>query len=161
MARRNIFWAAAMSASLLLAGCETGTLVDDIDTLWGAPSTAEEQAEQERLAALQARVPILAVRSVEMGRTRDGFLITALGTAPGIGYSRPGLRPRRGGAPGNDGYIEFDFVAIEPDPGFELPPGGSTQARALRADLPVRIEQLQGAVGLRVLALQGGVQLNF
>ncbi|MEM6624746.1 MAG: hypothetical protein AAF674_21215 [Pseudomonadota bacterium] len=161
MARSTVAKGMAAAALLTVAGCgDVGPVFEDVGTLWGEPSTAELEAQAARQAALQARVPILAIRTVEMGRTRDGFLITAIGTAAGLGYSLPTLRPRRGGAPGNDGFIEYDFVAVEPDPQFNLPPG-TVQARQLRADLPVRIEQLQGARGLRVLSLQGGVQLDF
>ena len=91
---------------------------------------------------------------------RDGFLITAYGTAPGLGYSLPHLRPRRDGAPGPDGYVEYDFVATEPPAGFDLPPGTS-RTRTLRADLPVKAADLRGVAGIRVQAVQGGVQLDF
>lgn len=150
-----------VAGALALGGCSTGTFLDDVGTLWGDESTAEQEARVEVQQAIQVKVPIQAVRSVEMGRTRDGFLISAYGTAPGLGYSLPALRARRGGLPGTDGYIEYDFVAVEPPAGFQLPAGGNTQIRALRADLPVTIGQLQGAAGLRVLALAGGVQMDF
>ncbi|MEM1300020.1 MAG: hypothetical protein AAGH68_12165 [Pseudomonadota bacterium] len=143
-----------------MAGCSTGTLLDDVDTLWGAPSTAEIEEAEARAAAVEAKVPVQLVRSVEMGRTRDGFLITAFGTAPGLGYALPALRPRRDGAPAADGYIEYDFVAVAPAEGLNLPVG-TTQSRAIRADLPVTLAQLQGARGLRVLALNGGVEMAF
>ena len=147
-----------IAGALGLGGCSTGTFLDDVGTIWGDESTAETE---ERQAALnQVQVPIQAVRSVEMGRTRDGFLITAYGTAAGLGFSKPALRARRAGAPGADGYIEFDFVAFEPAPGFNLPPG-NTQTRSVRADLPVPLGALQGALGLRVLSLTGGVQMDF
>lgn len=136
---------------LSLAGCSS----------LAGNETSDERAE--RLAAAEARavqVPIETVRTLEIGRTRDGFLVTAYGTAPGLGYSLPTLRPRRGGAPGIDGYIEYDFVATEPPAGFDLPPGTS-QTRALRADLPVSANTLRGATGIRVMGLRGGAQLDF
>lgn len=147
-------WVAALMAALMLTGCDT--LFGDVGTLWGE----EPQAVQEAAARPVVLVPVQSVRNIELGRTRDGFIITAFGTAPGLGYSLPSLRVRRDGAPGSDGFIEFDFVAKEPDPGFNLPPG-SVSARELRADLPVRLKALQGAAGIRVLALQGGVQMTF
>lgn len=140
-----------LMAVLSLAGCSS---------LAGNETSAERAA---RLAAAEARrveVPIQAVRAVEIGRTRDGFLVTAHGMAPGLGYSLPTLRPRRGGAPGVDGYIEYDFIATEPPAGFDLPPG-TAQTRALRADLPVSANALRGAAGIRVMGLQGGAQLDF
>lgn len=157
--RRTGIWG-GVTACALLAGCSTGTFLDDTGTLLGNPSEAERIAAEKRAAEVRAKVPVLAVRSVEIGRTRDGFLITALGTAPGLGYSVPGLRARRGGAPGSDGFIEYDFVAAAPPEGTELPPG-NTQSRSLRADLPVSLTQLQGAAGIRVLATSGGVQMDF
>lgn len=157
----------AMALSLAVAGCggsnegyyETGTTYD-IGTLWGEESSADRARRLETEQRIRTKVPVTAVRSVEMGRTRDGFLITAYGTAPGLGYSLPVLRARRGGRPDTDGYVEFDFVATEPAPGAELPPG-SSQARALRADLAVQTTDLRGASGIRVLARGGGVQVDF
>ena len=143
-----------LTGALSLSGCSAW------DYVWGDDESEDIEAEQAAQAAIKVKVPVQAVRSVEMGRTRDGFLITAYGTAPGLGYSAPALRARRDGAPGADGYIEYDFVAVEPPEGRVYPPG-STQIRSLRADLPVKLEQLQGALGLRVLSLGGGVQMDF
>ena len=140
-----------VASVLTLGGCGFSLFGDDDET---------DQQDPQAVALQQVKVPIQAVRSAEMGRTRDGFIITAYGTAAGLGYSLPTLRPRRGGAPGTDGYIELDFVAVEPAAGFNLPPG-NTQTRSIRADLPVPLGALQGAVGLRVLALTGGVQMDF
>lgn len=161
---------ALMGAVLAVSACgssdeepeaESGsTVLSDIGTLWGEESSRERAVREERERRAAIKVPITAVRSVELGRTRDGFLVTAFGTAPGLGYALPALRARRSGEPGADGYIEFDFVASEPAPGFQLPPGTS-QTRALRADLAVPIRGLRGASGIRVLALAGGVQMDF
>jgi hypothetical protein len=150
-----------LTGVLSLSACTTGTFLDDVGTIWDDGATTEQQEQEAaQQARVLAKVPVQAVRSVEMGRTRDGFLITAFGTAPGLGYSLATLRPRRKGEPGADGYIEYDFVAVEPPEEFNLPPG-STQARAMRADLPVELSRLQGALGIRVLALSGGVQMEF
>lgn len=145
---------------LALGGCSTGTVLDDLPTIWGGESRADEAQREAVEVALATPVPMESVRNVEIGRTRDGFLITAHGTAPGLGYALPRLRPRRGGAPGADGYIEYDFVASEPPAGFDLPPG-TARTRAIRADLPVKAADLRGAAGIRVLALRGGAQIDF
>lgn len=168
--RSRLLISALLSVSLALSACgdsedapeskSSGTVISDIGTLWGEESSKEKAAREARLAQAQIKVPVTAVRSVELGRTRDGFLITAFGTAPGLGYALPALRVRRSGEPGADGYIEYDFVASEPAPGFSLPQG-TTQTRALRADLAVRISDLRGASGIRILALAGGVQMDF
>jgi hypothetical protein len=147
-------------AMMLVGGCSTGTFLDDIPTVWGGESRADEARREAVQEARTTPVPVQAVQNVEIGRTRDGFLITAFGTAPGLGYSLPRLRPRRDGAPGIDGYVEYDFVASEPPAGFDLPPG-TARTRTLRADLPVKATQLRGAAGIRVLALRGGAQLDF
>ena len=157
----------AIALTLAVAGCggsnegyyETGTTYD-IGTLWGEESSADRERRLAQEQRIRTKVPVTAVRSVEMGRTRDGFLITAFGTAPGLGYSLPVLRARRGGRPDAEGYVEFDFVATEPAPGAALPPG-SSQARAMRADLAVAVADLKGISGIRVLARSGGVQVDF
>ncbi len=147
----------ALGLALLLGGCGA---FGDIQTLWGGESRAE-QAEREAVeTAVETQVPVESVSRLEIGRTRNGFLITAYGSAPGLGYSLPRLRPRREGRPGLDGYIEYDFVATEPPPGFDLPPG-TARTRTIRADLPVKADDLRGAAGIRVLALRGRAQLDF
>ncbi|MEM7056921.1 MAG: hypothetical protein AAF557_04985 [Pseudomonadota bacterium] len=110
------------------------------------------------LAAERNKVPVQSVGKVEIGRTRDGYLITVFGTAPGIGYAAPELRVRRGGQPAADGFLEFDFIAVRPADAATLPPG-TTRARAIRADLPISARELSRAAGIRVLALRGGVQV--
>ncbi len=147
----------ALMTVLLLAGCGA---FGDIQTLWGGESRAEKAERQAVETAVAAQVPVQEVTRVEIGRTRNGFLITAYGTAPGLGYSLPHLRPRREGRPGLDGYIEYDFVATEPAVGFDLP-AGTQRTRAIRADLPVATDDLRGAAGIRVLAVRGGAQLDF
>lgn len=169
--RSNLLLLATLPILLAVSACgssddeapeseSSGSLLSDVGTLWGEESSAQKAQRAARLQQAQVKVPVTAVRSVELGRTRDGFLITAFGTAPGLGFALPALRVRRSGEPGADGYIEYDFVASEPAPGFSLP-GGTTQTRALRADLAVTISQLRGASGIRVLALAGGVQMDF
>ncbi|MEM6932516.1 MAG: hypothetical protein AAF526_02920 [Pseudomonadota bacterium] len=105
-------------------------------------------------------VPVQAVREIEIGRTRDGFVVTAYGTAPALGYALPQLRVRRDGKPGTDGFIDFDFVATPPKPGLERPQG-SISARSLRADILLERKDLRGSSGIRVHALSGGVQMAF
>lgn len=142
-----------LAAALALGAC-------DIQTLWGGESAAETVEREAIVAARSVQVPVQTVDSVEIGRTRDGFLLTAHGAAPGLGYSLPALRQRRDGAPGIDGYIEYDFVATEPPAGFDLP-AGTAQTRRLRADLPISVATLRGVAGIRVMGLQSGAQLDF
>ncbi|MEM7190915.1 MAG: hypothetical protein AAF439_14995, partial [Pseudomonadota bacterium] len=103
---------------------------------------------------------IQSISTVEIGRTPTGILVTAYGIAAGSGYSLPELRVRREGALTSDGYIEFDFVASAPPPELNLPQG-PTSARAIRADLPIDLDRLDGVRGLRVMALRGSFQVDF
>lgn len=159
MQRIRCFTAIAVAA-LVLAGCETDTALDDVGTLWGEDSAAEIEAAQARRAAIENKVPVTSVRLVEVGQTRDGFLISAFGTAPGLGYALPALRARRSGEPSIDGFIEFDFVASPPSADLQLPPG-TTRTRSVRADVAVRNRDVRGVLGIRVFALQGGRQVIF
>ncbi len=147
----------ALLGAVMIGGCNTGTFLDDAGTAVGEESQAEKAAREAAVASVE---PIQSVRNIELGRTRDGFIVTAFGTAPGLGYSLPRLRPRRGGSPGTDGFIDLDFVATAPQPGFELPVG-TTRTRAVRADLPIKSSALRRAQGIRVHALRGGVQASF
>ncbi|MEL6476463.1 MAG: hypothetical protein AAFR17_03975 [Pseudomonadota bacterium] len=134
-----------------LAGC--GLFSDDEDELADEAPTAEDLAPTRG-------VPIQAVREVEIGRTRDGFVITAYGTAPELGWALPRLRARRDGQPGQDGFVDYDFVASPPKIGLERGQG-SLEARSLRADVLLKTSQLRDVAGIRVHALAGGLQLEF
>jgi hypothetical protein len=141
--------AAMVAAALGLGGC----------SLFSSDDKAEVAAV-ERAASEALYAPIEAVRRIEIGRTRDGYVITVLGIAPGLGYGAPELRVRRQGSPGPDGIIDFDFVAQAPDPGFNLGVG-AVEARAIRADLMITAKELQGVAGIRVHGVSGGLQMKF
>jgi hypothetical protein len=141
--------AAAIVAVLGFGGC----------SLFGSDDKAEEAAANEAVSeALYA--PIEAVRHIEIGRTRNGYVISVLGIAPGLGYGAPELRARREGGPGPDGFIDFDFVAQAPDPKLNLGVG-DVGARGIRADRLVTAAELHGATGIRVHGLRGGLQMRF
>ena len=144
----NLAALAALSALLVLGGCG----------LFGGDDEEEQAAVQQQPAALYESV--VEVEDIEIGRTRDGLVITAIGLAPGVGYASPDLRPRRDGQPGPDGYLDFDFVARAP-----LTPvaGGqnATRARLIRADHLIAIRDLRGARGIRIHAAEGGMLMNF
>lgn len=141
--------AAAITASLGLGGC----------SLFGSEDKAEVAAAKQ--AAIESLYePIAAVRHIEIGRTRNGYVITVYGFAPGLGYGAPELRVRRQWSLGPDGIIDFDFVAKAPDPRLNLGKG-PVEARAIRADLHVTARELQGASGIRVHAVSGGIQMKF
>jgi hypothetical protein len=149
--RRNaaLATAAAIAAVLVLGGCSLFGSGDD---------EAAAAAEQAEVASLY--VPVEVVRHIEIGRTRNGYVITARGVAPGLGHGAPELRARREGKVGPDGFIDYDFVAQAPDPNFNLGQG-AVQARMIRADLHVTARDLQGAVGVRIHGVSGGLQMLF
>ncbi len=150
--RRNaaLATATAIAAVLALGGC----------SLFGSDDDDEAAAAIEQAEAAALYVPIEVVRHIEIGRTRNGYAITARGEAPGLGHGAPELRARREGKVGPDGFIDFDFVAQAPDPSFNLGEG-TLQARAIRADLHVTARELQGAVGIRIHGVSGGLQMLF
>lgn len=117
------------------------------------PTIEAQAAEAERRAE-----PVQALQRVEIGRTRTGYVITAFGTAPGTGWGGATLRARRDGRPGTDGFLDFDFVAVPPDPEFGLPQG-TISARAIRADAQVTERQLRGVQGFRVHTLTNAGQV--
>jgi hypothetical protein len=141
--------AAALAVALGLGGCSWFSSDDEPD------AAAADEAASEAIYE-----PIAAVRQIEIGRTRNGYVITVQGIAPGLGYGAPELRVRRQGSPGPDGIIDFDFVAQAPDPGFNLGEG-TIEAREIRADLMITAAELQGAVGIRVHGLSGGLLMRF
>lgn len=149
--RRNaaLATAAAIAAVLVLGGCSLFGSGDD------EAAAAAEQAE-----AASLYVPVEVVRHIEIGRTRNGYVITARGVAPGLGHGAPELRVRREGKVGPDGFIDYDFVAQAPDPNLNLGQG-AVQARMIRADLHVTARDLQGAVGVRIHGVSGGLQMLF
>lgn len=132
-----------------LGGC--GLFSDDEN---GVPADERQDVLSDR------GVPVESVHSIEVGRTRDGFAVTAFGTAPALGYGEPHLRARRDGQVGADGFLDFDFVATPPALGLERGQGAIT-ARRIRGDTILGAEALIGASGIRVHALSGGVQLRF
>lgn len=141
------------SAAVMLGGCGF------IDNPWG--TSKREAEEAERVAeAREVKVPIQTVQRAEIGRTRNGFLITAYGVAPGFGYTFPVLQPRREGRPGIDGYVDYDFMATEPLPDQNLPQGMASN-QVIRADLPVDADALRGVAGIRIHGLSGGAQIDF
>ena len=128
--------------------------------LGGGEEEEPAQAPAPGTAPLAEPVSVQAVRHIEIGRTRRGYAITAYGTAPGLGHANPRLVARRGGAPADDGMLDYDFLLDQPPPGLALPQG-TARARAVRADLEIPADRLEAVRGLRVHAVSGGVQMLF
>ncbi|MEM7497442.1 MAG: hypothetical protein AAF371_05550 [Pseudomonadota bacterium] len=127
--------------------------------LFGGDEEEERAAEAERLE--RRREPVENVGRIEIGRASDGsFAVSAFGVAPTTGFSAPTLAIRRGGRPAADGFLEFDFLALAPDPGLQMPRGEIT-ARRLRADRVLKPEELAVARGVRVYALRNASSFTF
>ncbi|MDT8343061.1 MAG: hypothetical protein RQ752_01400 [Thermohalobaculum sp.] len=116
--------------------------------------------DKPEAAALRPPAPVQALRNIEIGRTRDGYAIVAYGTAPTTGFGAASLAPRRDGQPGTDGYLDFDFVAVPPDPALNMPQG-SIASRAIRADTFLTIKQVGTVRGLRVHSATNSGQVDF
>ncbi len=142
-------WAAvgAVVSVVAVAGC--GLFGDEEETVEAAAAAVAVEPE-----------PVVAVRRLEIGRTRKGVVLAAFGTAPGLGYTRPRLVARRDGDPGPDGYLDYDFL-IDPPPATLEMPQGTTRARAVRADVEIALDRARSARGVRVHAEVGGVQMAF
>lgn len=121
---------AAAAAATLLAGCQVGGVI-------GEPVG---RVNPERIA--EQRIPLARVVEVEIGRTRAGFAVTAVGEADSGGWSMPALRPR-GVTP--EGVIEIDLLALPPDG----PAAGSNRLLTMYDFSPYDI---RGATGFRVIA---------
>ncbi|MEM6945928.1 MAG: hypothetical protein AAF416_16295 [Pseudomonadota bacterium] len=145
--RRALIAAFAASPMALLGGCSL--FGDDEEEV------AEAQAVLER-----RREPVENVGRVEVGRTRNGFAVSAYGVAPTTGFSQPILSLRRDGSLALDGFLEFDFLALAPDPGLAMP-RGQIAARRIRADRVLKPDELQGARGLRIFALRNASSFEF
>jgi hypothetical protein len=145
--RRTAAFVTVVAALLSLTACS-----------WFKSDDAKKTDAQA--VAADPYVPVESVSTIEIGRTRNGVAITAFGIAPALGFGGAELRPRRDGAPGSDGILDFDFVARAPDAGFNLGEG-AIEARAIRADVLLTPGQLQGALGIRIHAASGGLQMMF
>ena len=148
MRRNAAFAVVALSTALALGGCSLFKSDDD------------KKAAAEPVAPVVVATPVATVRTIEIGTTRDGYVITAHGYAAGLGYGLPRLEPRREGKPGPDGYLDYDFVAEAPDPALNLGQG-ALAGRALRADVLVKAAELRGITGVRIHGAEGGLRVDF
>ncbi len=124
------------AAALALAGCARDE-----------PPPAPPEAVAPSVAE---PVVVARVTTIEIGRTRTGLVLAALGEADGTGWRAPALRPARDGL-SPDGFLEYELVAVPP-----AEPGPGVQR--LRADAPLLPQALTGAAGLRVIARQGDAE---
>lgn len=135
----------AAMALAAMAACDT------------APDADVDEAATEEVQPTIVQTPVERIQNLELGRLADGFMLTAFATAPGLGYYNPELRPRFGGRPGADGFLEYDFVVRPPED-----PGRGTDApivaRTVRADIPLSPGALRSALGVRVWSARDSVE---
>jgi len=143
--RRN---AAFTVVALALGGCSLFKSDDD------------KKAAAEPVAPVVVATPVATVPTIEIGTTRDGYVITAHGYAAWLGYGSPRLEPRREGKLGPDGYLDYDFVAEAPDPALNLGQG-ALAGRALRAEVLGKTAELRGITCVRIHGAEGGLRVNF
>ncbi|MEM7269304.1 MAG: hypothetical protein AAF401_08625 [Pseudomonadota bacterium] len=140
----------AVIGALSVAGCSA----------FDEPLFTEESISGSDEVATLAKSPVVRIDSLELGRLYRGYMLTATGVAPGVGYFAPELRIRYGGELGPDGFFEFDFVAASPaDPnaGRDAP----ITARVLRGDFQLSPEMLRAARGVRVWSSRDSVEGRF
>lgn len=142
--------AIVFSLSGLSACSSVGDIFDSEET------AAEAAAAQPQFA----KVPVVRIDNLELGRLYRGYMLVTYGVAPGAGYFAPELRIRYDGQLGQDGYYEFDFVAVPPR---DRPARDNTPiiARILRADYELTPEMLRVARGVRVWSARDSVEGRF
>lgn len=148
---RSIAALAAVAATLLAGGCG----------LFDGDDEEEAAAAAQQVAVEASYEPVVEVRQIEIGRTRNGLVITAYGVAPGAGYAAPELRPRREGRPGPDGFLDYDFVARAPLSPPVASTSASPRAHEVRGDALVEIRDMRGVRGIRIHAAEGGMMMPF
>ncbi|MGB0411975.1 MAG: hypothetical protein ACPGFA_10335 [Pikeienuella sp.] len=149
---RPIAMTVAIAACLGLGACQT------IDELAGL-----EEEVKESIAKVEEGPPAQSVSRIdtlELGRLHRGYMLTAIGLAPGLGYWDPKLVIRYNGELAPDGFYEFDLVARPP---YE--PIGNDQApipaRRVRGDFEITPEMLRSARGVRVWSERDNVEGRF
>ncbi|SDX31725.1 hypothetical protein SAMN05444336_104277 [Albimonas donghaensis] len=153
--RRLLAAGLAGAAALTAAGCETiSENTPDVGFTLLEPSQ-KPKPEAPDVIAEAIRRPVAEVGALELGKMRNGTLLTAHGAAPTMGWFQPALLPR-GDGPSPDGFLEFDFVAAPPElNGGAAMPVGTPVQRSLRADRPILDSALAGVAGLRVYSATG------
>lgn len=154
--------AAPLAALIALAGC--GLLPDSVsdsvpEVRFGVLEPSREPEPEPAAIRPEAeleRRPVARVTDLEIGVTRSGRLLKATGEAPLTGWFQPALRPRRDGAPGPDGFLDFDLVAAPPElNGGPAGVAGTPAQRRVQAVRLLTADTLAGAAGLRVHAAEG------
>lgn len=153
--RTFMLTAAAFAGMMTIAGCNVIPFYDE--------DKAEENRIRDEIEEAEGtpRAPIEHVESIELGRLYDGYMLTAFGIAPGIGYFEPALIPRYNGRPAADGFYEFDFMARPPKEEGVEGADAPLVARKIRADFKLTPEMLRQASGVRIWSKRDLVEGRF
>lgn len=149
---------APLALILGLSGCET---MDDLNP-FSSDNSDPRYGASDQIVRPKAEVPkefVVEITNLELGRLFRGYMLTAEGLAPGIGYYEPELRPRNDGELAPDGFLEFNFVAAAPEEvtGTDAP----EDLRRLRGDVELTPDMLRSARGVRVWAANASVEGRF
>lgn len=105
--------------------------------------------------------PVTGRVTLDLGRTFEGYMLTATAIADAAGWSAGELRPR--GIAG-DGFLEIDFLALPPSAEALIAEAAAPRAEAARrviAFRPFLLADLQQVGGLRVIGRDGAVAIAF
>lgn len=149
---RPIAITVAVAVCMSVSACET------IDELAGL----EDEIRADVAERSEGPPPQTASRidSLELGRLHRGYMLTAIGLAPGLGYWDPALVIRYNGELAPDGFYEFDLVARPPYEAVESENTPIT-ARRIRGDYEITPEMLRSARGVRVWSERDNVEGRF
>lgn len=150
-------WCTAAALTLSLGACST---IDSLNPFSEPETTNVRQTGPDGSAIEVAKVPVVRIDNLELGRLFRGYMLIAEGIAPGTGYYDPELRIRYGGELGPDGFYEFDFVAVSP-PNPRQGSDAPITARLLRGDFELTPRMLRSARGVRVWSSRDSVEGRF
>lgn len=153
---RKLGVALAVAAMATLPSCSDTGL-----TFTGRPTNAPAPAPEA------AKLPVVRVTDLDLGRTFDGYALRVIGETETPGWREAALRRRSDGL-SQDGFMEFDFVAVAPDAGEEAaeplappPTGTPLAARQVQAFVLLPLTDVVRAAGIRVHALTGPATVSF
>ena len=149
---RPIAISVALAVTMGLSACET---LDELATFDEEIRESVKKRQEGPPAQSASRID-----NLELGRLHRGYMLTAIGLAPGLGYWDPKLVIRYNGELAPDGFYEFDLVARPPyvQEGSENAP---ITARRIRGDYEITPEMLRSARGVRVWSARDSVEGQF
>lgn len=141
----------AALATLALAGALGGcTVGGEVPSPAAAPAPVEDPKR-----------PVTGAIAIDLGRTFDGYMLTATATADAVGWSGGELR-QRGVAP--DGFLDIDFVALPPAAEALIAEAATPRpasARRVVAFTQLTLADLQPLAGVRVRGRDGTTTVAF